>query len=70
LASAHRGRGIGPVAIRRATDFVRQEWDGVRVLAYVREPNEASRGVFLKAGFVVTAPDPQCPPGHVSFVST
>lgn len=47
-----RGRSIGTRVIRNAVDRAFRVWPAVvRVLAYVRNDNEASKRSFAKAGF-------------------
>jgi UDP-2,4-diacetamido-2,4,6-trideoxy-beta-L-altropyranose hydrolase len=46
-----RGRGYGPVVIRRASWEVFRRWPVGHILAWVRAENEPSRRAFLKAGF-------------------
>ena len=47
-----RGRSIGTRAIRSAVEMAFAAWPAVvRILAYVRSDNEASKRSFAKAGF-------------------
>jgi RimJ/RimL family protein N-acetyltransferase len=51
LAPAWRGRGLGALAIRLATDRARRELGLERVHAYIRTGNIASRRAFASAGY-------------------
>lgn len=59
VAPEHRGRGLGAVAIRAATDRVFEETSSPRVIAWVREDNLASRRTFLKADYDLSGEDGQ-----------
>ena len=54
LDRAHRGRGLGPSAIRAATEFAMNTLGIHRVTARVRPENAASLGAFRAAGFSTT----------------
>ncbi len=51
LDARFRGRGYGPVVIRRASATALRRWPVGRIVALIRTDNPASRQAFLKAGF-------------------
>lgn len=61
-----RGRSIGTQVIRKAVEHAFKSWSAlVRVLAYVRRENEASKRAFQKAGFEPADGDLAPRDGHV-----
>jgi len=59
VAPSHRGRGLGLTLLGHAADEARRRWPGRPLLARVKPDNRASRRLFERAGYELsaTAPD-------------
>jgi len=67
LLQAFTGRGWGVQAIRMGCAAIFEVWDVDRVVACVRQDNQAGRSAFLKSGFRETEAPGICSVEHYSL---
>src|SRR5260370_16602143 len=70
LLEESTGRGCGVEAIRKGCDVVFSEWPVAKIVACVREDNQAARSGFRKAGFMESGQAGECPTDHSKLVLT
>lgn len=67
LAPRFIGKGLGVAAIRAGCAEAKKHWGVARILACVRDDNDAGQRAFLKAGFE-SADAGLCPSRHTAFL--
>ena len=51
VAPEYRGRGIGTEIIKKGVEYCEGKWPGARLVAHVKDSNEASIKIFERCGF-------------------
>ncbi|MDH5543551.1 MAG: GNAT family N-acetyltransferase [Nitrospinota bacterium] len=52
VAPEYRGRGVGTEIIQIGVEYCKTEWPGEKLVAHVKDDNEASIKIFERAGFI------------------